>query len=166
MPDRWRTRARLGAQAAGLLLVAAVLGGCTAAAPTHTASPTSEPRAASEISTEHSNIALTCSVMSTVQTSVANAVVWRGRGQLDDSGLAGVIITIPAALSGLLRNPNAGLQSEVRVAGQAVKSSPPSIAGAVFDPNGADFEAALASIASACAANNTKIIVYGVQGDG
>jgi hypothetical protein len=104
--------------------------------------------------------------MSTVQTSVANAVVWRGRGQLDDSGLAGVINIIPAALSGLLRNPNAGLQSEVRVAGQAVKSSPPSIAGAVFDPNGADFEAALASIASACAANNTKIIVYGVQGDG
>lgn len=159
---------RIPSVAAAAVIMAVLLGGCTASPNTQAPSATDAPSPVegAEAESTRSNIALTCSVISTVQTSVGNAATWRNSGQLDDAGYAAVVNTVPAALNGLLRNPRAGLQSEIRAAREAITASPPTIPGAQFDPKATEFDTVMHTIATACEANDTKIIIYGVPGDG
>ncbi|MCI0158364.1 hypothetical protein KNO15_16810 [Leifsonia shinshuensis] len=161
-PFRLKVAVALG----GAVLFGVAGTGCSAtgsAAPTASSSPrvttASTPRS-------DPSIALTCAVLASLDTSLEDTAIEQHDGQTDASGYAAVINTTTNTLMGLRRNSQAGMQSEVWNLQEAVKTSPPTVPGATFDPHGADFVAALAQAKTACDANGTPMILYAPVGQG
>jgi hypothetical protein len=157
---------KVAAAICGALLFGATVAGCSATgAAVPTASPSPHVTAAP---TPHSDasIALTCAVLGSLDTSLEDTAIAQGMGQTDASGYAAVINTTSNTLMALRRNSAAGMQSEVWNLQEAVKTSPPTVQGATFDPHAADFTAALAETKKACEANGTPMILYALPGQG
>ncbi|KQR52315.1 hypothetical protein ASF88_12250 [Leifsonia sp. Leaf336] len=149
----------------GAALLAAAATGCSS---TGSAAPTSTSARVAASPTPHSDpsIALTCAVLGSLDTSLEDTAIEQHSGQTDASGYAAVINTTSNTLMGLRRNSAAGMQSEVWNLQEAVKTSPPTVPGATFDPHGADFAAALADVKTKCEANGTPMMLYAVPGQG
>ena len=156
---------RVAAALGGALLFAAAVAGCSA---TGSAAPTASPspHAAAPTPRSDASIALTCAVLGSLDTSLEDTAIAQGLGQTDASGYAAVINTTSNTLMALRRNSAAGMQSEVWNLQEAVKTSPPTVQGATFDPHGADFTAALAEAKKACDANGTPMMLYALPGQG
>lgn len=150
---------------AALIAVAAT--GCSSPAPAQTTTPapshsTYPPALPSDVQAG----SVTCAVLGSWNTALVDTEIAEGDGQTDAAGYAAVINTTENTLMGLRRNPQAGLQTQVWALQEAMKTSPPSVPGATFDPHSADFTKAVADAMQQCTANGTPMTTYALPGQG
>ena len=165
MPRRRPLHLKVAIALGGAALLAAAATGCSS---TGSAAPTSTSPTATASPTPQSDpsVTLTCAVLGSLDTSLEDTAIEQHFGQTDASGYAAVINTTSNTLMGLRRNSAAGMQSEVWNLQEAVKTSPPTVPGATFDPQSADFVAALAEIKKQCETNGTPMMLYAPEGQG
>jgi hypothetical protein len=98
-----------------------------------------------------------------IQTELENAYMKHERGALSDAGFAAIVNTAPTSLKALNLLATGGMQSEVWSLLEDTTLTPPSVAGAKFDPRGQPFRGDMLQATSVCQKNGTPI---GVLEDG
>lgn len=135
-----------------------LLAGCSAAAASGRPHPSSSTGIAQPRS--DSSVAATCLTLETVNTGLLDAAGDHDRGIYTDAQYAAVINTVPMTLKLLDRahlDGTAGLPADVGLLEDAIKQSPPTVTGAVFDPRSSAFQSAWNIVVSDCAKNDTPI---------
>lgn len=161
---RVRSSAVVALSAAALILTAT---GCSTTAPASPATPTASPTATPTPQIGRvASIALTCAVLGAWQTSLQDTEAAESLGETDAAGYAAVVNTTANTLVSLRRNPQAGLQTQVWALQEAMKTSPPTVPGATFDPHSTDFTAAVRDAIVACGSNGSPMTVYALPGQG
>jgi hypothetical protein len=161
---RVRSSAAVALSAAALILA---ITGCSTTAPASPATPTASHTAApTPLMEQVDSIALTCAVLGAWQTSLQDTEVAESLGETDAAGYAAVVNTTANTFVSLRRNPQAGLQTQVWALQEAMKTSPPTVPGATFDPHSEDFTAAVNDAEVACVRNGSPMTVYALPGQG
>lgn len=169
--DRRSNRARLLASSSAVL-AATLLGlicltGCSDSASGDPTPTTSKATASADAAdSEHLRGAVTCAVLETVLTNVENARAAHDSGRLSDAGYAAIVNTVASSLTILQSDADAGLQDDVRNMAVDLPLTPPTVAGAAFDPDGAPFASSMQQATAACEKNGTPIGILAPPGQG
>jgi hypothetical protein len=152
----------------GVTLCLLGISGCVgrAASPISAGSTTASKEAtksASQLNAD-ADIALTCAVVSAIETTALNAHAGYRQGKLSAEQYAGAVNTIPEQYRALTFQPNYGLRDLVASANSAISNTPPSVNGATFDPFAQPYRAAADALASACESHRTGLQLAGEYG--
>ncbi|WIB65521.1 hypothetical protein [Curtobacterium sp. MCBD17_040] len=147
--------------AASAVVVILSLAACSSPAPHVTATRSSAHTAKALASdTPDPNIAVTCAGLTELQTNLQAAETELSAGTIEDDGYAAIVNLASTNLSALSRTPNRGLVADLASLQDAISTSPPTVKGAKFNPDGATFTSAMQDAVRDCQRNDTPLVAY------
>jgi len=103
-------------------------------------------------------------VVSVIETTTLNAYSGYQGGHISAADYAAVINTVPQMYRALSYQPERGLRNLIDAAAEATKSTPATVPGAAFDPNGQPYSQAAESLRTACEAAGDGVKIAGQYG--